>query len=264
MRTPSRPRKRFGQNFLRDGRVIQRIVATLAPRPDDHVVEIGPGRGALTRRLLESGCRFEVVEIDRDLVALLQEKFPTGLTIHEADALGFDFTALATGGPLRVVGNLPYNISTPLLFHLFDHQAAIADMLFMLQKEVVERLAAAPGGKTYGRLSVMAQYHCRIEKCFNVGPASFQPPPKVMSAVVRLIPHRRPPVAVGDRGSFETVVARAFGQRRKTLRNALRDLLDEAAIRACGIDPRTRAETLPLEAFAALSRALYSRHPGGG
>ncbi|BCX88725.1 16S rRNA (adenine1518-N6/adenine1519-N6)-dimethyltransferase [Methylomarinovum tepidoasis] len=267
MRTPPKPRKRFGQNFLQDGRVIQRIVTALAPRPGDHVVEIGPGRGALTRHLLDRCRRLDVVEIDRDLTVLLRERFATAanLIVHEADALAFDFDALtAPGEKLKVVGNLPYNISTPLLFHLFGQQAVIAQMLFMLQKEVVERLAATPGSKTYGRLSVMAQYHCRIEKCFNVKPACFQPPPKVMSAVVRLTPHPRPPVEVGAYGLFETVVAKAFGQRRKTLRNALRGLLEADAIAACGVDPTARAETLPLESFAALSRTLYSRHPGGG
>ncbi|BCX82816.1 16S rRNA (adenine1518-N6/adenine1519-N6)-dimethyltransferase [Methylomarinovum caldicuralii] len=264
MHAPPRPRKRFGQNFLQDGRVIQRIVTALDPRADDHVVEIGPGRGALTRHLLDRCRRLEVVEIDRDLAALLREKFATAanLVVHEADALAFDFSALAAPGEqLKVVGNLPYNISTPLLFHLFGQQAVISQMLFMLQKEVVERLAAVPGSKTYGRLSVMTQYHCRIEKCFNVKPACFQPPPKVMSAVVRLTPHPRPPVGVGAYSVFETVVAKAFGQRRKTLRNALRGLLEADAIAACGVDPAARAETLPLEAFAALSRTLYSLAP---
>ncbi len=254
-----RARKRFGQHFLHDGRVLTRILAALAPRADDHIVEIGPGKGALTRYLIPHCRRLDVIEIDRDLVELLRQKFAgiENLHIHCADALSFDFTHLAEAGKrLRVVGNLPYNISTPLLFHLFRQKQVICDMLFMLQKEVVERLAAIPAGRQYGRLSVMAQYHCRIEKLFTVEPASFQPPPKVSSAIVRLTPYCVPLVDIGDYTCFETVVAAAFGQRRKTLRNALKSLLAEEIMRACGIDPKVRAETLPLEAFGCLSRAL--------
>lgn len=254
-----RPRKRFGQHFLRDSRVLSRLLTALAPQTDDHIVEIGPGQGALTRYLLPHCRRLDVLEIDRDLVELLRQKFSgiQNLHIHCADALSFDFTRLAEAGKqLRVVGNLPYNISTPLLFHLFRQKQVIAEMLFMLQKEVVERLAAVPGSRQYGRLSVMAQYHCRIEKLFTVGPENFQPPPKVTSAIVRLTPYRVPLVDVGDYTCFETVVATAFGQRRKTLRNALKSLLAEEIIRACGIDPQARAETLFLEAFGCLSRAL--------
>jgi len=259
MPTLPRPRKRFGQNFLHDRRVLERIIAVLDLSPEDRVVEIGPGRGALTRHLLPRCRRLDVVEIDRDLVALLRETFAgeQRLHIHQADALEFDFRALAAAGEkLRVVGNLPYNISTPLLFHLFAQRDAVAEMVFMLQKEVVDRLAARPGGRQYGRLSVMAQYHCRIERLFTVHPGSFHPRPRVLSALVRLLPHPQPPVVIGTYRDFETVVARAFGQRRKTLRNALRDLLPEEAIRACGIDPGSRAETLSLADFASLSRSL--------
>lgn len=260
MRTaPHRPRKRFGQNFLHDPGVLKRIVAALPPGDTTHIVEIGPGKGALTRLLAPHCRRLDIIEIDRDLVALLHERFASlsHLYIHQADALSFDFSSLANPQcPFEVVGNLPYNISTPLLFHLFRYKPHIAGMLFMLQKEVVERLAAVPGSKQYGRLGVMAQYHCRIERLFNVKPTSFRPVPKVMSAVVRLTPHRQPPVAINDYASLETIVAKAFNQRRKTLRNALRSLLSEEQIRNCGIDPTARAETLPLEAFASLSRCL--------
>ncbi len=254
-----RARKRFGQNFLYDTQVLGRIMASLELSADDHVVEIGPGKGAMTRHLLPRCGRLDVIEIDRDLVALLRDKFADAphLHIHQADALQFDFAALAgSRRALKIVGNLPYNISTPLLFHLFQYKESTEEMVFMLQKEVVERLAAMPGSKQYGRLSVMAQYHCRIEKLFTVKPGAFRPQPRVMSAVVRLRPHPDAPVDVGNYETFETVVAKAFGQRRKTLRNALRDLASEEVIRGCGIDPGARAETLPLPAFARLSRTL--------
>ncbi len=257
--TLHRPRKRFGQNFLHDQGVLNRIVSALSLPPDAHVIEIGPGRGALTRLLLSRCQRLDVIEIDRDLVTLLKEKF-TGapqLHIHQADALLFDFSSMTSpGDKLTVVGNLPYNISTPLLFHLFQHKSSIGEMLFMLQKEVVERLAACPGSRQYGRLSVMAQYHCQVEKRFNVRPSSFHPAPKVMSAVVRLIPHEKPPVETGDYASFEIVVSTAFNQRRKILRNSLKSLLSEKIIQSCGIDPKARPETLSLDAFACLSRFL--------
>ncbi len=254
-----RARKRFGQNFLHDQGVLKRIASALSLPPDGHIVEIGPGRGALTGLLHPLCHRLDIIEIDRDLVTLLKEKFADipHLHIHQADALQFDFSSLALAREkVSIVGNLPYNISTPLLFHLFQQQAGIDEMLFMLQKEVVERLAATPGSKQYGRLSVMAQYHCRIEKLFHVKPSSFHPAPKVMSAVVRLTPHLTPPADIGDYTRFEAVVSSAFNQRRKTLRNALKSLLAEELILHCGIDPGARAETLPLEAFACLSRSL--------
>ena len=250
------PRKRFGQHFLRDMRVIERIAAAFAPHAHDRVVEIGPGEGVLTRELIGNVAHLDVVELDRDLAAHLREALPGTVTVHSADALTFDFCALAPpGGKLRVIGNLPYNISTPLLFHLLDQAQCVGDMLFMLQKEVVDRMASAPGGKDYGRLSVMVQYRCRVEKLFTVPPGAFQPPPKVDSAVVRLTPHATPPVEVRDPATFARVVQAAFSQRRKTLRNSLKGLVSAEAMTALGIDPVRRAETLSLTEFAALAGA---------
>jgi len=254
-----RARKRFGQNFLHDPGIIQRIVRSIAPQRDNHLVEIGPGLGALTRPLLEAAGALEVVELDRDLVPRLAQELGEhgALRIHQADALEFNFCALAQGDkPLRVVGNLPYNISTPLLFHLLEQSQCISDMHFMLQQEVVDRLAAAPGTAAYGRLGVMVQYRCRVEKLFTVPPGAFQPPPRVYSAVVRLRPYSTPPVAVDDPAQFGRLVARAFSQRRKTLRNTLKGMLDAAVISAAGIDPGRRAETLSLPEFAALANAV--------
>jgi len=258
------PRKRFGQNFLRDAAVIHRIALAVAPGSDEHLVEIGPGEGVLTQALLPMCGRLDAVEIDRDLAASLRSRFggDPRFRLHGADALRFDFRALApAGGKLRVVGNLPYNISTPLMFHLFAQTDAIEDMHFMLQSEVVDRLAARPGGSDYGRLSIMAAYHCRAEKLFEVRPESFHPRPKVMSAIVRLIPHPAPPVEV-DRGALSRVVTAAFSQRRKTLRNSLKSLFDEAEIGALGIDPGARAETLGLDEFARLARRWQEREAG--
>lgn len=253
-----RPRKRFGQHFLHDRSVIGRIVEALALHGSDHVVEIGPGKGALTRELAARLSRFDTVELDRDLIAPLQAAFPSNkLTVHNADALRFDFCQLAKSGhKLRLVGNLPYNISTPLLFHLLDQAACIEDMLFMLQKEVVQRLAAAPGGRDYGRLSVMIQYRCQVEKLFDIAPGAFTPPPKVDSSIVRLVPHATPPVTVNDSEQFAQVVRAAFASRRKTLRNNLKGLLRPEDMTALGIDPTRRAETLTLAEFAALSNEI--------
>lgn len=254
MRLNHTPRKRFGQNFLRDPAVVQRIIMAVNPGADDHLVEIGPGEGAMTDALLKTGIQLDAVEIDRDLAAHLGQRF-AGLThfrLHQADALRFDFAALSTGSKLRIVGNLPYNISTPLLFHLFSQASHIADMHFMLQKEVIDRLCASPGATDYGRLSIMAQYHCRAEKLFEVYPESFYPPPKVVSAIIRLAPHDRPPVDT-DPATLGKVVATAFSQRRKTLRNALKSLFDEGELRDSGIDPSARAETLDLDQYAALA-----------
>ena len=255
MNQAHRPRKRFGQNFLRDASVVARIVAAIAPRSGERVVEIGPGEGAMTLPLLEAAGRLTAIELDRDLVARLRERFPpgSGLELIEGDALTYDLRALAGDGPLRLVGNLPYNISTPLLFHLFEQHEAVVDMHFMLQKEVVDRLAADPGSKTYGRLSVMAQYACAVTPLLAVPPGAFRPPPKVDSTVVRLVPHATPPVAVNDPARLRTLVTAAFAQRRKTLRNTLRELLDADAMRAAGIDPGRRAETLSLAEFALLA-----------
>ncbi|HEX9628290.1 MAG TPA: 16S rRNA (adenine(1518)-N(6)/adenine(1519)-N(6))-dimethyltransferase RsmA [Acidiferrobacterales bacterium] len=256
--TGPRPRKRFGQHFLHDGAAIGRIVAALAARPGDTLVEIGPGRGALTRPLLTAAGRLHAVELDRDLAAALPRACAGlgDLQVHQADALGFDFCKLAPeGGRLRLVGNLPYNISTPLLFRLLDQAACIEDMLFMLQREVVDRLRAASGGRDYGRLSVMVQWRCRVEKLFDVAPGAFTPPPKVESSVVRLTPHPAPTPAVRDPARFAQIVKAAFAQRRKTLRNTLKGLVSPDTLLAAGIDPGRRAETLSLAEFAALSDA---------
>ena len=252
-----RPRKRFGQHFLHDRNVIGRMVTALDPQTDDSMVEIGPGKGALTRELLTRVAHLDAVELDRDLIAHLQSELPTDkLTLHAADALKFDFCRLTgDGDKLRLIGNLPYNISTPLLFHLLDQAGCIEDMYFMLQKEVVERLRATPGGKDYGRLSVMIQYRCAVEKLFDVAPGAFTPSPKVDSSVVRLIPHAAPPVAVDDPEQFSRTVRAAFANRRKTLRNNMRGLLSAERMVALGIDPTRRAETLSLAEFAALSNA---------
>ncbi|MEC4749362.1 16S rRNA (adenine(1518)-N(6)/adenine(1519)-N(6))-dimethyltransferase RsmA [Methylomicrobium sp. Wu6] len=252
-------RKRFGQNFLHDQSVIRHIIACLDAKPDQHWVEIGPGQGALTEPLLKTGARLDVVELDRDLVELLKKKFAgqTHFEIHSADALKFDFSTLAKEDErLRIVGNLPYNISTPLMFHLLSNAHCIEDMHFMLQKEVVDRLCAEPGNKQYGRLSVMMQYACEAECLFDVPPESFDPAPKVISSIVRLTPHRRPPVQVDSRENLNRVVTQAFSQRRKTLRNSLKDLISDNDLNALSIDPKLRAENLTLSDFAKLSNLL--------
>ena len=259
-----RPRKRFGQHFLRDPSVLERIVAAIRPVPGDHLVEIGPGLGALTRPLLAAVGELDAVELDRDLLEPLRAHCADigRLRLHHADALKFDFAALRGTGPrLRVVGNLPYNISTPLLFHLLDQASHLRDLHFMLQQDVVERMAAGPGEEAYGRLSVMLQYRCQVEPLFTVGPEAFRPPPKVRSAVVRLVPCETSPVAVRDERLFAEVVRRAFAQRRKTLRNALRGWLDIAQIEAAGVNPGARPETLDLAAFAALSAVAPRADP---
>ncbi len=256
------PRKRFGQNFLRDDTVVHRIVQSVGPKEGERLVEIGPGEGAMTRTFLDAGARIEAIEIDRDLAALLRQRFgrESGFHLNEGDALKFDFGTLVTDGPLRVVGNLPYNISTPLIFHLFSHAGVISEMTFMLQREVVERLCAQTGDSEYGRLGIMTQYFCQAEKLFEVGPESFYPPPKVVSAIVRLTPHVVPPVDVNPK-ALGRVVTQAFMQRRKTLRNALRDLFSEEDLKGSDIDPGARAETLSLEAYARLARLWASRNP---
>ncbi|MDO9169153.1 MAG: 16S rRNA (adenine(1518)-N(6)/adenine(1519)-N(6))-dimethyltransferase RsmA [Methylobacter sp.] len=253
------PRKRFGQNFLHDHNIIYNIISSIQAIPDQHWVEIGPGQGALTEPLLNEKVRLDVVELDRDLVVLLREKFKQypKLQIHSADALRFDFSALADEGQkLRIIGNLPYNISTPLMFHLLDNAYCIEDMHFMLQKEVVDRICAAPGSKKYGRLSVMMQYFCETEMLFEVPPESFDPMPQVTSAIVRLVPHQQPPVVVNDMAKLNRVVTQAFSQRRKTLRNSLKKLIAEEDIVALGINPILRAESITLAEFASLSNLL--------
>ena len=255
-----RARKRFGQHFLHDQGVVRRILEALDPAPGDRVVEIGPGTGALTRPLLEVLPVLDVVELDRDLAAELEAGGAAQegrLRVHRGDVLGFDFRALAgAGAPLRLVGNLPYNVSTPLLFHLFGQLEAVRDMHFMLQQEVVARMAAAPGGRDYGRLSVMVQYHCRVARLFTVGSGAFSPPPRVTSAVVRLVPHAVPPVTVRSVANLERVVREAFGRRRKTLRNALAGLMGPQAMAGAGIEPGRRPEQLSLQEFATLADLL--------
>ena len=258
-----RPRKRFGQNFLHDPNVIFNIVASIQPKPGQHLVEIGPGQGALTEPLLNAGVNLDVIELDRDLVAYLEHKFQhsDNLNIHSADALMFDFSNLASNGQkLRIIGNLPYNISTPLLFHLLNNATIIEDMHFMLQKEVVNRICAEPGSKKYGRLSVMLQYYCKTELLFDVAPESFSPAPKVMSAIVNLTPHPAPPVVIDNKIDFEQIVVQAFSQRRKTLRNPLKKWFSAEEISALSIDPGLRAEAITLENFATLSNYLTKKN----
>jgi len=253
-----RARKRFGQHFLHDPAVIERIVSAIEPRAVDHLLEIGPGRGALTRALLVTPlASLDAVEVDRDLAQALQAELATtsSFTLHRADALEFDFAALAAarGARLRLVGNLPYNISTPLLFHLLASAAALRDMHVMLQREVAERITAPPGGSDYGRLTVMLAPWVRAERLFDVGPGAFHPAPRIWSSVVRLDVLREPAFAVSPR--YGAIVAAAFSHRRKTLRNALRGLLSAAQIEACGLDPGTRPATVAAEAYNALARA---------
>jgi len=254
-------RKRFGQNFLVSPGVIRKIVDAVAPRTDDTVVEIGPGLGALTAPLLERLGHLHVVEIDRDLIARLRERFPPErLTIHAGDALKFDFGALKDGGPLKIVGNLPYNISSPLLFHLADYGDCVAEMHFMLQKEVVDRMVAAPGSGDYGRLSVMLQVRFWMERLFVVPPGAFHPAPKVDSAVVRMIPLKVGPGGTAtDAAMFAKLVAAAFAQRRKMLRNTLKVFGGEHLLEAQGIAPTARAENIAVADFVRLANALSER-----
>lgn len=254
-----RPRKRFGQNFLHDTGVISRIAGAIHPQADDHLVEIGPGQGALTESLVASGGQLDVIELDRDLIPGLLAAFSIypGFKLHSADALTFDYAALAAGKErLRVVGNLPYNISTPLIFKLLENAAIIQDMHFMLQLEVVQRLAASPGSKNWGRLGIMAQYQCRVEHLFDVPPEAFNPPPKVQSAIVRLTPWQDSPWPACDQAALRQIVQAAFAQRRKTLRNNMKGLIDGDALEALGIDPGVRAEMLELTQFIGIANAM--------
>jgi len=265
------PRKRFDQNFLQDASVIDRITAAIHPQSDEHLVEIGPGQGALTAALLGSGCTLDVIELDRDLVHGLLASFSLapGFKLHSADALNFDFSSLVkrtTVEPdhrnkrLRVVGNLPYNISTPLIFKLLDNSSIIQDMHFMLQLEVVERLAASPGSKHWGRLGIMAQYQCQVEHLFDVPPHAFRPPPKVQSAIVRLTPWPTSPWPQCNAQLLRILVKAAFAQRRKTLRNNLKEIIDSMQLEALGIDPGARAETLELTQFIEITNAIHAQN----
>ncbi len=253
-------RKRFGQNFLQDHGVIDRIIRSIHPMPAEVLVEIGPGLGAITEELLAAtDGKLQVVELDRDLIPILRTKFFNypDFTIHEADALQFDFNQLASPEqPLRLVGNLPYNISTPLIFHLLQHVEHMRDMHFMLQKEVVDRLAAQPGDSNYGRLGIMAQYYCSVQPLFLVAPESFHPRPKVDSAIVRLTPYQTLPLPAKDVNVLEKVVKTAFTMRRKTLRNALAAMVSVEQLEQLGIDPGLRPENLSLAQYVEISDAL--------
>jgi 16S rRNA (adenine1518-N6/adenine1519-N6)-dimethyltransferase len=248
-----RPRKRFGQHFLTDSAIVDAIVGAIEPKPGQAIVEIGPGLGALTQPLLERCQRLTVIELDRDLAARLRRN--AALEVIEADVLSVDFAALAAARArrLRVVGNLPYNISTPILFHLLDTAASIEDQHFMLQKEVVQRVAAGPGSKDYGRLSVMLQWRYHVESLFDVPPGAFEPPPRVHSAVLRMLPWPQP--AAVDRKRLEELVGVAFSQRRKLLRHTLGRWLDERAFSG-GFDLQRRAEEVPVAEYVALTQAL--------
>jgi len=256
-------RKRFGQNFLHDHYVIDKIVRSINPKAEDCLVEIGPGMGALTEPLLEASGKLNVVELDRDLIPILRTKFFNypDFHIHEGDALKFDFRRLLEHEQqqLRIVGNLPYNISTPLIFHFLSHHTMVQDMHFMLQKEVVDRLAAGPGTSDYGRLGIMAQYYCRVEPLFIVGPGSFNPPPKVDSAIVRLVPYDELPYPAKDAKVLQRVVREAFSMRRKTIRNTLKKLLDASEIEALGLDTSLRPERLTLQDYVRIADAVYDK-----
>ena len=252
-----RARKRFGQHFLHDQNVIDRMLRAIDPRPGENLIEIGPGQGALTLPLLRICHRLTAIELDRDLIPRLQHDADGigELEVINADILEFNLQSLDAQGKFRVVGNLPYNISTPLMFHLLDSIALIEDMHFMVQKEVALRIVASPGNPNYGRLSIMLQYRCNCGYLFDVAPGSFSPPPKVDSAVIRLTPLQAPAVDIGDYATFARIVQTAFGQRRKTISNSLKGLVSRETILACDIDPGLRAENLTINDFARLSRS---------
>ena len=252
-------RKRFGQNFLVDNNIIEKIVSAIAPTPNQNLIEIGPGQGAITGPVLEKCPRLNVIELDRDLIPLLQKKFHQypELHIHQGDALKTDFSQFyREGKPLRIIGNLPYNISTPLMFHLLSFSGQIRDMYFMLQKEVVTRLAAVPGDKNYGRLSIMVQYYCQVEPLFQIPPTAFRPAPKVESAIVRLLPYPEPPYPADDLQLLSRLVRACFQQRRKTMRNTLKHMLNAEQLEQLGIDLTRRPETLSVEDFVVLSNQI--------
>lgn len=248
-------KKRFGQNFLHDQNIVRKIVRVINIQLDDHLVEIGPGKAALTRLLLIAK-QVDIIEIDNDLIADLQQlvnQHPQ-LILHHTDALTFDYASLVKDNKLlRVVGNLPYNISTPLIFHLLSFKEQIQDMHFMLQKEVVERICAPPGSKTYGRLSIMTQYYCTVEHVFNVPPTAFTPVPKVDSAIIRLIPHRKLPFVANDEQRLQQIVTQAFSQRRKTLHNCLKEFITPAQWQQLGINPQLRPEQLSVAEYVKIA-----------
>ena len=252
-------RKRFGQNFLHDPGVIEQIIRAINPKPDDAIVEIGPGLGALTEEILAVNPKLQVVELDRDLIPVLHTKFFNypEFRIHEADALKFDFSQLMVDRPLRIIGNLPYNISTPLIFHLLSQAGVVQDMHFMLQKEVVQRMAAVPGDNNYGRLGIMTQYFCKVQPLFEVGPGAFRPAPKVDSAIVRLVPHATLPHPAMDLATLQAVVRTAFNARRKTLRKALGGLVTAEQLQSLGINDGLRPENLGLADYVAIADLLF-------
>lgn len=254
-----RPKKRLGQHFLTDREIIREIISAIHPQPDQHLVEIGPGQGILTLPLLQAVGSLDAIELDADLIPHLQRDGKGQLQLHHADALSFAYQRL-TPLPLRIVGNLPYNISTPLIFHLLSQRNAIQDMHFMLQHEVVARMAALPGNKVYGRLSVMVQDACRVEVLFDIAPGAFDPPPRVMSSFVRLIPE---PVVytVQHQQMFSRIVTQAFGQRRKTLRNSLKPWLTAQHIRRADVNPQARAEDLSPADYHRLTEVCLIHHP---
>ncbi|WP_286233616.1 16S rRNA (adenine(1518)-N(6)/adenine(1519)-N(6))-dimethyltransferase RsmA [Thalassotalea sediminis] len=255
-------RKRFGQNFLHDQAIISQIVDAINPEPGENLVEIGPGLGALTEPVIERAGDISVVELDRDLAHRLRHHpfLAKHLTIYEQDALKFDFTTLCSEDkPLKIFGNLPYNISTPLIFHLLSFRDAVKDMHFMLQKEVVERMAAGPNSKAYGRLSIMTQYQCQVIPVMEIGPEAFQPPPKVDSAIVRLVPHKTIANPVKDLATLNQVCTTAFNQRRKTIRNSFKKLIDITAIESLGIDASLRPENITLDQYIALANYLVDQ-----
>jgi len=253
-------RKRFGQNFLHDPGVIERIIRAIHPKPDEAIVEIGPGLGAITEEILAVNPKLQVVELDRDLIPVLRTKFFNypEFRIHEADALKFDFSQLVDEKPLRIIGNLPYNISTPLIFHLLSQTGVVQDMHFMLQKEVVQRMAAVSGDNNYGRLGIMTQYFCKVQPLFEVGPGAFRPSPKVDSAIVRLVPHAQLPHPAKDLGTLQAVVRTAFNARRKTLRKALGGLVTVEQLQALGINDGLRPENLSLADFVSIADLLVN------
>ena len=264
MSTSHQPKKSLGQNFLHERAYIERIVQAVDLAPGERLVEIGPGQGAITLPLLRRHGALTVIEFDRDLVGPLAA-MAAGvgeLSIVHRDVLQVDFSELAAGAPIRLVGNLPYNISSPILFHALDHAAVIREMVFMLQKEVVDRMAAGPGSKVYGRLGVMLQAWCQVQPLFVVPPGAFRPPPKVDSAVVRLVPRDPATIGIADRARFAEVVRAAFGQRRKTLRNALHGVCGPEQFEAAGVSSDARAEQIGVAAFIALANAS-AQAPGG-
>lgn len=260
-------RKRFGQNFLHDPNVIRNIVKSIRPKVGDNMVEIGPGLGAITEELLDATEGYlNVVELDRDLIPGLNVKFfnMPGFVVNEADALKFDFASLyEEGRPLRIVGNLPYNISTPLIFHLLSYTGKVKDMHFMLQKEVVQRLAAGPGDNNYGRLSIMAQYFCQVQHLFDVGPGAFKPAPKVDSAIVRMVPYETLPYPVKDHRTLENVVRESFSMRRKTLKNNLKNTISAEQLEGLGIDPSLRPERLGLAEYTRIADFVFDEAQNG-